>query len=707
MTNQWQHKLFHDYLANILTAAHRNPDWAAGIYEHLERAEILGGDLDDIWRKLEIEQNAEGRRSSKVSAHDYYRGRKSAPPKRIWTMLIERNGAARASVRRARPDPVEQNLREFAAYMELGEEGLTVLRLLLTLHVYPRFRDLLNCVRLRSGGSNDFDVWGATILGMPLSDYSLQAGPRGQLVGAGLIVPCERGCGHGEECVFSDSYQISSPLVRALCSPRKGILEMLKSILGEPALPSLGWDDFVHLGKSRDYIERIIAQAMEARQGGVNILLYGPPGTGKTEFCRVLGGRVGGRIYLVGEDEAENVEPDRNERMLSLRLAQRLLARDPQAIILLDEMDDVIRPASIFSREQDSKIYIHRLLETNQTPTLWACNDISGISDAVLRRMTMAVEVRLPPAPVRKRVWHRILERHNLVADDAVVERLAQEFEAAPGVAEQAVRASILSGDGVAALPDFVRGLSKAMRGGVEHPPNSGMDPADFDPALTNMAPDAEGLLARLAMAGKGSYSLCLSGPPGTGKSAFARAMAARLGLPALVKRASDLLSMFVGGTEQQIAAAFQEARDAGAVLIFDEADSLLGDRRAARHSWEIAQVNEMLTWMECHTLPFVCTTNFSENLDTASLRRFTFKLEFNYLTPAQAAHAFRQFFSLEPPVSIAALDRLTPGDFAVVRRKAGMLDLMADPDGLVQLLADECRAKPGARTPLGFLAIP
>ena len=143
---------------------------------------------------------------------------------------------------------------------------------------------------------------------------------------------------------------------------------------------------------------------------------------------------------------------------------------------------------------------------------------------------------------------------------------------------------------------------------------------------------------------------LCLEGPPGTGKSAFTRYLAERLGLEVLQKRASDLLSPWVGETEQQIAAAFAEARDAQAFLIFDEADSLLGDRRSAHRSWEVSQVNEMLTWMESHPLPFACTTNFGEHLDPATLRRFVFKVRLDYLAPAQVKEAFRAWFTLPAP---------------------------------------------------------
>jgi SpoVK/Ycf46/Vps4 family AAA+-type ATPase len=177
------------------------------------------------------------------------------------------------------------------------------------------------------------------------------------------------------------------------------------------------------------------------------------------------------------------------------------------------------------------------------------------------------------------------------------------------------------------------------------------------------------------------------------------------MGMPVLQKRASDLLDPFVGSTEHRIAGAFAEARDTGAFLVLDEADSLLLERSDAVRSWEISEVNEMLTWMESHPLPFACTTNLAERLDRASLRRFLVKLRFDWLTEAQARRAFRLFFGLAAPAELDALRTLTPADFALVRRRASMRADTPDTPTLLRLLRAECAGRVGGRGPLGFLA--
>ncbi len=185
--------------------------------------------------------------------------------------------------------------------------------------------------------------------------------------------------------------------------------------------------------------------------------------------------------------------------------------------------------------------------------------------------------------------------------------------------------------------------------------------------------------------------------------------------MPLLRKQASDLLGMFVGQTEQQIAAMFKEARERKAVLLIDEADSFLRTRRSAHQRWEVSQVNELLVQMERYEGILICATNLMEDLDEAVLRRFDLKLGFQPLSPEQVERRFRQLtVGVEPGEEgqlaavlprVRALTNLTPGDFAVAQRQARLLDEPLTPNWLAAALLVESQAKPGSRQrPIGFV---
>ena len=103
---------------------------------------------------------------------------------------------------------------------------------------------------------------------------------------------------------------------------------------------------------------------------------------------------------------------------------------------------------------------------------------------------------------------------------------------------------------------------------------------------------------------------------------------------------------------------------------------------------------------------PFACTTNFGEHLDPATLRRFVFKLRLDYLAPEQAEEAFRAWFALPPPAGVTDLAALTPGDLAVVHRKAWFLWKHGEPEALADMLGAECDAKPDRPRPIGLLLV-
>ncbi len=89
------------------------------------------------------------------------------------------------------------------------------------------------------------------------------------------------------------------------------------------------------------------------------------------------------------------------------------------------------------------------------------------------------------------------------------------------------------------------------------------------------------------------------------------------------------------------MAAMFAEAEAEQALLLLDEADSFLLDRRGAQRHHELSEVNEMLQGMERFRGIFVCTTNLLERIDAAALRRFSFKILFKPLRPEQRLALF------------------------------------------------------------------
>lgn len=209
----------------------------------------------------------------------------------------------------------------------------------------------------------------------------------------------------------------------------------------------------------------------------------------------------------------------------------------------------------------------------------------------------------------------------------------------------------------------------------------------------------------------RGHGTLCFYGAPGTGKTALAEHMARAIGRPLIIKQASDLMSKYVGETEQNMAAMFREAEAEEAVLLLDEADSFLQDRRGAQRTYEVTEVNEMLQGMERFDGIFVCTTNLLDRLDQAALRRFTFKIKFMPLTPAQRERMFliealggdAAGLTSERQQRLASLQQLCPGDFAAVKRQTDILGVAFSADEFLDQLEAEHRIKPEVRESRGM----
>lgn len=534
------------------------------------------------------------------------------------------------------------------------------------------------------------------LLGLPASVVERRLAPGAPLRTAGLVAVEADG---GLRVLERLRRRLGDPLDIPAASARAAAA----GLLGPSLAPSLGLTEFSHLGPGVAHAAELLAAALRTRRPGTHVLLYGPPGTGKTEFCKTLAAHVGVPLFAVAEADEEGNEPGRSERLAEMRFAQRLLGAGTPALLMFDEAEDLFDGGfgGLFGGER-SRAHLLRLIETTPVPMLWTTNSVEALGPAVVRRMTFALEMRVPEASVRTALWTRELARSGIAMEGREIERLAREVPAAPAIAASAVAAAAMTGGGAEAVRLGALSVARAMAGGtlpaVEAEAEQG-----FDPTLTVADHDLGALAERLCRPGAPrAVSLLLSGPPGTGKSAFARHLAERLGMRPLQKRASDMLSRFVGGSEKAIAAAFAEARESGAFLIIDEADGLLADRRAATQGWEVTQVNELLTWMEQHPLPFACTTNLPERLDPACQRRFLVKIAFSALDSARAALAWRRFFGRTAPASLGALPTLVPADFALAARKARLMGTEEDDAAILALLRQEASGRRAAE-PIGF----
>ncbi|HZZ85376.1 MAG TPA: ATP-binding protein [Anaeromyxobacteraceae bacterium] len=132
---------------------------------------------------------------------------------------------------------------------------------------------------------------------------------------------------------------------------------------------------------------------------------------------------------------------------------------------------------------------------------------------------------------------------------------------------------------------------------------------------------------------GGGKVAVNLWGPPGTGKSFCAEAIAAHLGKQLLKVNYAEIESKYVGDTPKNIKAAFARARETGAVLFFDEADSILGKRltsvtQSADHGVNVSR-SVMLLELDAFDGVVLFATNLAQNYDGAFVRRIRAHVEF------------------------------------------------------------------------------
>ena len=551
----------------------------------------------------------------------------------------------------------------------------------------------------------------AEALGHDISDVKAALSRQGILARSGVLTFRTREFFRGDRMFELLNYDLPQ-LLQDEDTELDDVLGMVAHKAGPCGLTK---GDYPHLQPQLDHLIQYLRDATQQGLKGVNVLLYGPPGTGKSELGRVVANELAVSLYEVASMDADGDPTTGTSRLKSLMLAQICLSKADN-LLLFDEVEDVLTQRnSIIPANQPyrHKAWINRQLESNAVPTFWVTNSLERMHPSMTRRFDVVLEVPVPPRAQREKI---ILAHTGSILDTGFLAVLADHTELAPAIVARAARVARVQhadGTGMPTVAETMLGLVNQTLKAQGLAAVAKPQPLDLQHSysLAHLNPDVPlvPLLAALQKAPTGRF--CLFGPPGTGKTAFVCWVAQQLGRPLMVRRASDLMSKWVGGNEKNIASAFTHASLDGAVLLIDEVDTFLQPRQNAVRGWEASMVNEMLTQMETFDGVFFATTNLMQRMDAAAMRRFDVKVHFRAPTATQLqallAHV-TQTMQLEPP-SLATCQRLatlgiTPGDLATVVRRARYVQ----PTTTAQLLAAveaEGQFKPeGGNNPMGFI---
>jgi ATP-dependent metalloprotease FtsH len=458
------------------------------------------------------------------------------------------------------------------------------------------------------------------------------------------------------------------------------------------------------------------------------IMLIGPPGVGKTMLAKAMANEA--NVPFFGMSASYFVSMWAGEGANRIRALYSQARKSPAAIVFIDEIDAISGTMSETGNNRTSALNQLLIeldgLSRSNVITVGATNNETSLDPAFLRsgRFDRKCYVGLPDAAARKEIFKRYLGQIKL-ASEPKLDSLAQlttnfsgadiaaTVNEAAIIAVRAGKTHVEEADLEAAVDrvsvtaghkmnTYGMNLARVPDLEVKLDDIKGMDEAKAEASeVVALIQNADRIRSTGLKAPKG---VLLVGPPGTGKTMLAKAIANEAGVPFYALSGGDFQSMWAGVGANRVRAVYEQARRSGkpAIVFIDEIDALGGKRGIDLGGGAVQDSNKTLNQFLVeldgfgkHKVLTIGATNNADMLDAALLRPGRFDRRIDVPRPnlegreAILMHYLKKT-KIDPKVSALEIARMTiwksGADLAAIVNEAGLIAIRHGRDMITQI---------------------